>query len=320
MDKIFKNFAEEFIGDLKNVNTAELINKNPIIVTALGATNNIKYNVLLELAQRHLNQGNSEEIERIINELKQNDELTQKVSETLNKFNQEYNRIYLFDNGKAHLEINEEPEIEKFTKTRFNVLIYSGYPYYCPEGWRRYSLEITDFDKKYKDWPVAYHGTSSKNLIDILCEGFRISRGKGRACFGEGIYFSPSIEYCGHWRYATPKKSLTRKLYLQAVFQCKLRPGSFTVNRETMILDDKKEKKSQDPNIDKFKIIDPKFKNTELEWVISSKKLDELKKENKESFVIYGLMLRVTRENPKNLEINKWWNYYYDMPIELKNL
>lgn len=316
MDEIFKNYAEEFIGDLENVNTKELINNNPIIVTALGATDKIKYKELVRLAKKFYNE-DSEEFQTIMNDLNRIND-SKKVLEIFKKFNPKFNRIYLFNNEKAYLETNEEPEIEKFLKTRFTVLYYSNYPYYCPEGWRRYSLEINDFDKKYKDWPVAYHGTSSKNLIDILCEGFRISR--RRPCFGDGIYFSPSIEYCGHWRYAEPKKSKTRKFYLQAVFQCRLRPGSFSVNRETMILDDKKIKKSQDPNIDKDKIIDPKFKNTELEWVISSEKINELKKENKESFVIYGLMLRVTKENPKNLEINKWWDYYYDMPDALKNL
>lgn len=318
MGELFINVARQFIRGLQNDNTenyTELIRNNPIIVTTLNITNTSGLAELRRLIKTSNLQ--DENILNLIKEWEQNDLLTKEIFKIFEKFDAKFNRIYLFKNNKAFLNIDEEPEIENFLKTRFDVLKYSGYPYYCPEGWRRYSLQIQDFDEKYKDWPVAYHGTASENLINILEIGFRISKGRGYACFGDGIYFSPSIEYCGHWRYARPKKSVTRQFYLQSVFQCRLRPGSFSVHRETLILDDKKEKKSQDPNIDRDKIIDPNFKNSELEWLISSKTLEKLGGEKKDAFIIYGLMVRVTKEHPKNLKINKWWNYYYDIPREI---
>jgi hypothetical protein len=51
-------------------------------------------------------------------------------------------------------------------------LIYGGYPYYCPNGWYRISLKVSDgkedFENKYGNWPLAYHGTKIDYAGSIL--------------------------------------------------------------------------------------------------------------------------------------------------------
>ena len=70
------------------------------------------------------------------------------------------------------------------------------FSYYCPEGWKRYGLQINvNFDEKYKGWPVCYHGTAGATAALILDTALRQSTGQGKTCFGEGVYLTPSIRY-----------------------------------------------------------------------------------------------------------------------------
>jgi hypothetical protein len=84
-------------------------------------------------------------------------------------------------------------------------------PYFCPSGWKRYALKTTkdddEFTRKYGDWCILYHGTAQKFASNILQTGFKTSMPSGRnRCYLEngekGVYFSNSIIYCGHPRYA----------------------------------------------------------------------------------------------------------------------
>ena len=65
--------------------------------------------------------------------------------------NPQFNRIY--EKGKIYWEgsLNKD----------------KSEPYYCPVGWVKYACYIAnsaaEFDEKYKNWPVAYHGTSFKS-------------------------------------------------------------------------------------------------------------------------------------------------------------
>ena len=47
-----------------------------------------------------------------------------------------------------------------------------GRPYLKPKSWLRYALYVKDFHL-YKDWCVAYHGTTSQNLPSILLQGLQ---------------------------------------------------------------------------------------------------------------------------------------------------
>ncbi len=91
------------------------------------------------------------------------------------------------------------------------------------------------------------------------------------------------------------------KYYIQAIFQCRVNPGSFTRGRETLLKD----------TIQK---IDSNYVNAEIEWLITPKKLDELREKREDALVIYG-MIRITKKHPRELPCSKWWNYsHYTIP------
>ena len=83
-----------------------------------------------------------------------------------NILNPEFNRYYTNDYSKA--------KIPGFTKTLpwSPPLNRGGKPYYCPNGWMRLSLNVAssseEFDKKWGNWHVGYHGTRSTNFTVSL--------------------------------------------------------------------------------------------------------------------------------------------------------
>ena len=134
-------------------------------------------------------------------------------------------------------------------------------PYYGPSGWKKFTCKVADsaeeFDEKYKSWPVAYHGTNYKLTMMIsysrLRSGYH-TPGKGVMVFGDGVYFTPSIIYASHPRYANPKK-LTNGKWGQMVLNFRLRPGSYDKHQETLGVGNK------------YKI-DPNYDNSEVEWLV----------------------------------------------------
>lgn len=209
-----------------------------------------------------------------------------------------FNRLY----GESYLSSDDKIDISSFISTKFNFIRRGDYPYYCPNGWFRYSLKVTkssaEFDKKYSEWPVVYHGTSSLNLMNILKIGFKMSSAPGCIAHGQGLYLSPSIEYSAHNRYSKVMKIKNGKYYIQTVFQCRVNPRSFIRRGETLL---KETMKSE--------LIDPNFKNNQIEWVITPGKLDELRDKKEDALVIYGIMIRITKQHPKDLLCSSWWKH-----------
>lgn len=215
-----------------------------------------------------------------------------------------FNRSY----GKLELPSNHGFDLSSFTPTQFSMLWRGDHPYYCPNGWLRYSIKVSksseEFESKYSKWPVAYHGTSSLTLINILKTGFRVSVGQGNASHGKGAYFSPSIEYSAHPRYSRIIKITNRfqkQFYIQTIFQCRLNPQSFYVKQETLLTNNSIK-------------IDPNFDNKVVEWVISSEANEELVEKNEEVLVIYGIMVRISEKHPNDLASSHWWKYTYYKP------
>jgi hypothetical protein len=212
--------------------------------------------------------------------------------------NPSYNRIYS-QNGT---EI-----AEGFIPTSFPVsLNRGGEPYYCPAGWRRYGIDVgmtsSQFEAAYGEWPVAYHGTAGHLAWTILLAGLQAS---GTGCFlktGEGcVYLSPSIEYCGHPRYSTVWK--IKNQYVQMVLQVRVKKQLiFDKKPETLLNQDSKET-----------VIDSNFKdNKEMEWLIRwppGKKITSL-----DGLLVYGLMLRVTDNDPRKLNQCSWWLHSGGVP------
>lgn len=86
-------------------------------------------------------------------------------------------------------------------------------------------------------WPVAYHGTPAPNIPGITRDGLRIGKknpGPGEVrqsvgdAYGEGVYVSPLPEFSLDDRYA--KKFELGGWKYQVVFQCRVRPRSYTTH------------------------------------------------------------------------------------------
>lgn len=115
-----------------------------------------------------------------------------------------------------------------------------GQHYFKPVGWLRYSIQIQDFHK-YKDWCVAYHGTSSRNIVPILLRGLQrpgsagvsIAHGQAHSSTKRTIYLSPAVEYAAFPVYAQFFE-LDDQRWAQLVFQCRVRPGAFVEKRGTL--------------------------------------------------------------------------------------
>ena len=180
-------------------------------------------------------------------------------------------------------------------------------PYYCPRGWKKFTCRVTDtceeFDEKYLEWPVAYHGTDFSLAMMISFSRLKagghayIKKASGADCFGTGVYFTPSIEYAAHPLYSQPKKMSSEAekfagLWVQVVLNCRLKPGCYSVHRGTI------------GNLTQQ--IDPNYDNNKLEWLVHAPHdtyLDESK-------VIYcGYMIRTSEDDPRYLASSKWWDW-----------
>ena len=176
-----------------------------------------------------------------------------------------------------------------------------GEPYFCPNGWRRFSVDVGEMsDAMYENWPVAYHGTKKEFAQQILMSSIK-SSGKCRNLpeGGGAVFLSPSIEYSGHPYYAgvwKTDKLFRKNKYIQLVLQVRVKKCRIFDKIEGTLPG----ARSFDPPFD------PNFAhNREMEWII---KWPPGKLMNgQDGLLVYGVMLRVTDEHPCKLPQNKWW-------------
>lgn len=196
-------------------------------------------------------------------------------------------------------------------------LMYGEEPYFCPNGWRRYAIDLGLTDKefrlKYENWPVAYHGTSSTAAADIIVNGFRANN--NQACFikpsDEAVFLTPSIKYAGHPRYA--KVERVGNLYVQLALQVRVQRSRIMKKPGTI-----------EQTFSSNDCLDPNFKdNNELEWIFVWDKKSKICSDD--GIIVYGVMARITDTDPRYLPENQWWeesrnrlgwdrNYSQDMP------
>jgi hypothetical protein len=195
--------------------------------------------------------------------------------------NPKYNRIY--GPGNIHWKGNLEDGKDR-----------GGEPYYCPVGWKKYSVgeykDAKEFDEKFKGWFISYHGTQNTYAGAILSTGLRASSYQDNKFKTNAAYLSPCISYCAHPRYARPWKRTNDNKYVQMVLQCRINPEGMIGKREATLL------ASQN------KVIDGNYKNETMEWLVSAKGEDIGK-----YIVCYGIMLRVTDVEPDELPESEWW-------------
>ena len=187
--------------------------------------------------------------------------------------------------------------------------------YIPPEGWCRFGLNAAALIRKYggdehrattmfefrgdgmsQGWPVAYHGTASKNIRSILDEGRLLAPGqrckKSGKCieivdghFGTGdktditnedgtpfdwnrVFLSPSMRYCG--AYCRDAKILLGKSHTVAL-QTRINPEAIVKSPETL----------------NSMVLDNSVPRDELEWVIK----------DGSNAIIYGLLVRRSQCN-----------------------
>jgi hypothetical protein len=175
-------------------------------------------------------------------------------------------------------------------------------PYYCPKGWKRFGVRVPDFNDRLTGTAIVYHGTQSINTLAMLKRGFRGARG----CYDGGdtvSYYSPSIIYASHGRYAKVWKRKSDGKYLQMVFQCRVKPSAVSVKgKETLRAGGNR--------------VDPNYPadNSDLEWVVPATVVgdDGRKYVDSNHVAIYGIMVRALDTHPRNLpemawQRSQWW-------------
>lgn len=133
--------------------------------------------------------------------------------------------------GRFGLNVNDQALFPRWNRVYFSgtdgthwtgSLDRAGKPYFCPTGWTCFAIKVAEtqeeFDRRYNNYHIAYHGTKHAVVSDILNNGFLGSKGCYRP--GLNIYLSPSIEYSAHPRYAKIWKNDCKGKYYQMVFQC----------------------------------------------------------------------------------------------------
>lgn len=176
----------------------------------------------------------------------------------------------------------------------------------------RFGIKVTEnqeeFDRKWGHWYLAYHGTQGEYAVSILSSGLRVST---TGCFYEKgrprVYVSPSIEYCAHPRYAHPWKKIKENgetCWYQLVFQCRVNPESVQIIGPETLINDKEQKKIR---------LDPNFDNSEVTWVIPAK---EGVYYMNQDIICYGMMMRISNIDPKELPQSAWWQYALDIKYD----
>uniref|UniRef100_A0A7S3U0U9 PARP catalytic domain-containing protein n=1 Tax=Emiliania huxleyi TaxID=2903 RepID=A0A7S3U0U9_EMIHU len=136
----------------------------------------------------------------------------------------------------------------RYTREKSEKLAHQergGRKYLPPEGWAKLALAVKDkyasnkWLQKESGWPVVYHGTRARPCIvrGIVREGFKIRGGKETAHngsrYGQGVYCTPDPAYAVQYAKQQKLESSEHDDEFLVVFQCRVEPDSFTVERDT---------------------------------------------------------------------------------------
>ncbi|CAF4027039.1 unnamed protein product, partial [Adineta steineri] len=175
------------------------------------------------------------------------------------------------------------------------------HPYYCPVGWKRYALYVTDnYDDRFKGWSICYHGTKFSYGLSILLSGLKPSTAIEH---GAGIHVSPSIIYPSHPRFSEIRKIKPSEetnffqggRYVQFMLQCRVHPTSIKkIGPETLRVGNT--------------TIDSNVENSVIEWVIDTKGKGIIDFNDPDATIVCtGIMIRVTDKHPGLLSESQWW-------------
>eukprot|EP01010_Urceolus_cornutus_P000617 NODE_1135_length_1086_cov_741.427194_g868_i0.p1 GENE.NODE_1135_length_1086_cov_741.427194_g868_i0~~NODE_1135_length_1086_cov_741.427194_g868_i0.p1 ORF type:complete len:300 (-),score=14.46 NODE_1135_length_1086_cov_741.427194_g868_i0:130-1029(-) len=205
------------------------------------------------------------------------------VQTSLIHFNSKWDRMYV---DMAHPQLNTS-----HLTTGWDGDLGRTPPYFCPVGFQRFALDTSKYDPVWKDMPVFYHGLEGHNVHRILAEGFRPSlcqHGK------KAVYFSPSIHYSAHPRYA---RVYVGDKWYQVLLEVRVALSTLTkYTGETMKVGEKH-------------VIDPHFADDKgMEFLYSS----ETNIGPRQGCFVTGIMLRTCSVDPLTLPTSLWWTCWLD--------
>lgn len=153
-----------------------------------------------------------------------------------NVFNPRYNKVYEKNGSQGGHTLTQDELQERAGGGQQKFWVGAlddgrtrgGAPYFCPEGWTRVALRVDNFDARYSDWNIVYHGTKQESIVPILSSMLRAGP---RAAYGLRVYVTPSIQFAAQNRYSewydipTSDGSPPTE-QVQFVLQCRVDPGA----------------------------------------------------------------------------------------------
>ncbi len=197
------------------------------------------------------------------------------------RYAKQFDRFYLTSN---HPRINQS---RWRTAWEGKLPGRDGESYFCPSGWRRFSLKVSFDQEFFKRSSVMYHGTAGRNIGPIVRDGFIPRECQHGA---KAVYLTPSIRYAAHPRYARIYKADGH--YYQVALEVRVVNEMLTSFKgETMKVFDRYQ-------------IDPNFKdNNGMEFLFKS---DEVV-QTAGGIAVTGIMMRVSKQDPLLLPESGWW-------------
>lgn len=184
-----------------------------------------------------------------------------------------------------------------------------GCGYFCPSGWRRFSLDASESLKSaaasclgtsnekafFSNSSIMYHGTSGKNVLSIIKDGFRPNECQHGV---KAVYLSPSIRYTAHPRYAKVYKSCDGH-YFQIALEVR-------VHNELV-----KSFKGETMQVNNDFQIDPNFRdNNGMEFLFEH---NGPRATGQDGLVVTGIMMRCAgKTDPLELPGSEWWTCWND--------
>lgn len=166
-----------------------------------------------------------------------------------------------------------------------------AFPYYCPSGWRRFSLDAPRRSERgFEGGCTMYHGTRPGNLQKIVANGVLAHRCQ-HGC--KAAYFTPSVRYAAHPRYAKVVKMKGR--FYQTMLEVRVSAEAVSRGR----------REGETLRVDGQFNIDPHYPgNKQLEFLVESEK----KFVTADDGVLpTGVMVRCLERDPLLLEESEWW-------------
>lgn len=183
-------------------------------------------------------------------------------------------------------------------------------PYFCPAGWRRFSIINKKTNPHLNDhfWQnssTMYHGTGPNCIPDILRNGFVPAKCQHA---GKAVYLTPSIRYAAHPRYARVVKR--NGLYFQVILQCRVLNSKLTHWKQAVaaggghqVIEGTPLPTGETMGCTDDENIDNNRGNDSMEFLWNS----DSRVTAADGLLVHGIMVRCLSIDPIGAPENSWW-------------